>query len=160
VVQYRRPGQQNPDWQAILASNALYVRIEETPYTPGVGLGRAAAAGLDTWAKHERALSEQERREGMAEALQAIRIVQVWEQPTADGHQGIFFDIFNGTNGTVSELAMNLHYAAGQQILGTDNSCRLSVNIPPGQTARLGCYKRLVPGATGVQPQIVDVRWR
>jgi predicted Zn-dependent protease len=160
VGQYRRPGQQNPEWQTILAKNALYTRVEEAPYTPGVGLGRAAAAALDTWAKHERALNEQERREGMAAALQAIRIVQVWEQPTADGRQGIFFDVFNGTNATVAGLAVDLHYGAGQQLLGTDNSCRLSVNIPPGQTARLGCYKSHVPGATGVNPQIVDVRWR
>ena len=39
-------------------------------------------AALDTLGKHERAQNEQERRERMAAALQAIRIVQVWEQPT------------------------------------------------------------------------------
>ena len=73
---------------------------------------------------------------------------------------GVFFDVHNGTDTTVSELAVDLHYLSGQQLLGTDNSCRLAVNIPPGQTARLGCYKRVVSGSTGVSPQVVDVRWR
>lgn len=160
VGKFREPGQRNPNWQALLVSNPLYTRAEETQYTPGVGLGRAAAAGLDTWAKHQRALNEQERREQMAAALQLIRITRVWEQPTATGQLGIFFDVHNGANATVTGVAVDLHYVAGQQLLGTDNSCRMSVNIPPGQTARLGCLKQVVAGATAVQPQIMDLRWK
>src|SRR5262245_1341144 len=145
VWQYRRPGQQNPEWQAILASNALYVRAEEAPYTPGVGLGRAAGAALDTWAKHERALNEQEHRERMAAAQQAVRIVGMGQQPTAEGYQAIVLDVYNGTPAPISQLAIDVQYVSGQQLLATDNTCRQPVNIPPGQTARLGCYLRQVP---------------
>jgi predicted Zn-dependent protease len=157
VEQYRQPGQQNPQWQAILANNALYVRAEETPYTPGVGLGRAATAGLDTWAKHERALNEEERRKRMA-TMQAIRIAIAGEQPTPDGHVAIVLDVYNGTGAPISQLAIDIQYLSGQQLLGTDNSCRQAVSIPAGQTARLGCALLQVPGATGINPQIVDAR--
>jgi predicted Zn-dependent protease len=160
VVQYREPGQQNPEWETILASNVLYIRAEEAEYTPGVGLGRAAAATLDTWAKHERVLSEQERREGMAKALQAIRVVRVGQQPTPDGRQAIVLDVYNGTNAPITGLAIDVQYLSRQQLAATDSDCRQAVNIPPGQTVRVGCYLRQVPGATGVQPQIVDARWQ
>ena len=160
VQLYRMPGRQNPDWDNILNNNSLYVRVEEQPYQTGTGLVRAVGAAADTWVKHDKAKQEQKHRERMASAHQAIQIVRTWEQPTADGHMGVFFDVHNGTDTTVSELAVDLHYLSGQQLLGTDNSCRLAVNIPPGQTARLGCYKRVVSGSTGVSPQVVDVRWR
>lgn len=33
---------------------------------------------------------------------------------------------------------MDVHYLSGQKLLEADDSCRLAVSIPPGQTARLG----------------------
>ncbi len=160
VQQYRVPGHVNPEWEALLASNTLYQRVEEPDYAPGVGTARAAAAALGTWATHEQARQEMKARKRSAKALQSVRIVRTWEQPAADGYQGIFFDVQNGSTATVSQLAVDIHYLSGQQLIGTDSSCRLSVNIPPGQTARLGCYKRHVAGATAVTPQIVDLRWQ
>jgi len=157
---YRKPGRQNSDWAAILENNTLYVRTEEHEYQPGEGLLRAVGAAGDTWVKHEKAIKEQERRQRMAAAYNAIRIVRAWEQPTQDGKVGVFLDVYNGTNATISELAVDLHYLSGQQLLATDESCRRNVKIPPGQTARLGCYKSLVRGSTGVRPEIVDVSWR
>jgi hypothetical protein len=160
VEHYRMPGQQNPDWEAILASNSLYERAAEVPYAPGAGLGRAGAAALDTWARHERARREEEYREQMAAAVQAIQIIRVWEEPTADGYQGVFLDVQNGTDTAVSELALPLHYFGGEQPLVTDDSCRVVVNIPAGGTGRVGCYKRQVPGTTSISAQIADVKWQ
>ena len=120
---------------------------------------RAAEAGLKTWATHERARQEQKYRQQMAAALQLIQIVRVWEQPTADGYQGVFLDVLNATDTPVVELLVSIHYWSGQQLVGTDDSCRVAATIPAGQTGRVGCYKQQVAGATAVQPQITDVRW-
>lgn len=159
VAQYFTPGAKNPQWEALLVSNALYERAEEKPYAPGAGLGRAGAAAVDTWLRHERALQEEENRENIAAAFQAIQIVRAWEQPTSDGYQGVFLEVHNGTDTPVLELAVNIHYLGGQQLLATDDTCRVAVAIPAGQTIQVGCYKRQVPGTTGLQPQIADVRW-
>ena len=43
---------------------------------------------------------------------------------------------------------------------GTDDTCRASVDIAPGRTGSVGCYKRQVESATGFSPQIADVRWQ
>ncbi len=158
VAQYYTPDEKNADWQTLLATNALYQRAAETPYAPGAGLGRAGAAAVDTWSRHERALQEEEQRKHVAAAFQAIQIIRAWEQPTADGHQGILLEVRNGTDRPVVELVISVH-VRGQQLLGTDNSCRAAVSIPAGQIGQMGCYKRQVAGATGLQPEIANVRW-
>jgi hypothetical protein len=96
----------------------------------------------------------------MAAAFAAVQITQAWEQPTADGYQGIFLEVHNGAAAHVVELAFDIHYLNGQQLLGTDDTCRVAVNIPPGQSARVGCHKQQASAATGVQPRIADVRWQ
>ena len=160
VAQYRIPGQQNPDWEVVLADNVLFPKTQERPYQPGEGLLRATEAGLDAYDRHKEAREEQEERESAAAAFQSIQVVQAWEDYSADGRVGVFFDIRNGSPRTVSSLAMELHYVRGQQLVGTDESCHLTVAILPGQTVRLGCDKQDVPGSTGVVPEIADIGWQ
>lgn len=160
VMQYRVPGAQNPSWEEILANNTLFPRAPEVEYKPGAGLLRAAAATLEAYGKHEAAKEEQHERQRAARDFGGVQIVRAFEAATATGHAGLFLDVYNGGGRTVSGLAVAVHYVRGQQLLGTDPSCQAQVTIPPGQLARIGCYRLSVAGSDRAVPQIADVMWR
>jgi len=161
AAQYRIPGQQNPDWEAVLADNVLLPPSQEIEYQPGAGVGRALQGAAEALRKHQAAEAEESRRKAALQQLNSsVQIVRVWEQPTADGQVGVFFDVYNGSGQAIQGLTIHMHYFSGQQLLGTDPSCQVNLQILPGHQARGGCYKRLLPGTTGMTPQIAQIHWQ
>src|SRR5262245_24992149 len=41
-----------------------------------------------------------------------------------EGYQAIVLDVYNGTPAPISQLAIDVQYVSGQQLLATDNTCR------------------------------------
>jgi hypothetical protein len=111
-------------------------------------------------ARHEQAKSEAEQREDAAALQAAVRIGRVWEQRTADGKVGVFFEVQNHSPHTITGLQAQVSYLQGQRVVGEDPSCGGAVLIPPRSVGQVGCYKRLVPGASQIGVSIIETQFR
>jgi hypothetical protein len=161
VAQYRVPGEQNPNWAEILADNPLFPRARTVGRAPGTGIFKALGAAAGAAGEHRQAVEGQRQREQAAAMQAAVRIVRVWEAPTADGYVGLFFEVHNGTRRPVTGLQLQVNYwGAAQQLVGTDPSCAIAVVIPPGGSATTGCYKRDFPGATQTSVGVVEATFQ
>ncbi len=157
VSQYRMPGEQNPQWKAILQKNALYTKIELPDEGPGAGTAQALGATLDAFLKHREARKERRERDRAAQTVSNLQLRRAFEWPTQDGSQGVFVEVYNPGPRTITAFQFAVDYLQGQQVLYTDNQCRGATSIPPGQVGQVGCYKQPVPGAFSWQIRLVDI---
>jgi len=159
VAGYRVAGQRNPRWREIQSENALFPHAEEQGYRPGAGVARAAAAALETYTRYLGTRDEKRRREELAARLAKVQILRAFEGRTAD-ERWLYLDVYNGTDRSIGELAIAIHYTSDQEVLATDESCTSEVAIPPGATQRVACDKQSIPDAKAFVAEIVDVGWR
>lgn len=161
VTRYRLPGRRNPDWAAVLANNPLFPRAQSVASGPGAGFMRSAQVAVDTYARHQRAEREMERRSTQAEALKNIQLTDVRTAMTRAGYPIVRARLYNGSGLSVRSLTMVVHYVNSRQIVFSDEgSCTNPVDLGTGGTVEIACYLRQVPGATNVSLDIADVTWR
>ena len=168
VAIHRTPGRIHPEWRARLADNVLFPRVAArsgSAPTPGAGIARAIAVGLETKIEHEAAKEEAERREKAATRLpeyqsRRVKLLAVQNGTSPLGQPVIQLQFQNGSIYDIRALGVRVRYLNGSTEIAQDPNCGGPAQIPAGQTVWLACTRYDVPGAAQYQVEITGVEFR
>ena len=165
VTQYYSRGQINPQWEAILADNPLFPRVDVASGQPGSGIGKAIEVIIEGRRKHEEAKEEAERREEAARQTPQyqrtlVQLLQTQTSQDSSGRPAMRMQFRNGSTYEVAAIGVTVTYMSGQSAVAQDPNCGGSAHIPAGQTVWLTCQLHSVQGISGYQVQMTAVEFR
>lgn len=92
--------------------------------------------------------------------LRDLEVRRAYEALSREGYFAIFVDIYNGGSVTLGDVQFAIEYLRDGRLVAADPGCGGAVEIPPGETGRLGCYKREIAGSTSWRIRLERARAR
>ncbi len=152
-------GVENTNYSNILLDNKL---VPHTGLEADSGLLAVLELGLNTYSQYLHTKSEQIRRERDKSQreyyLSLVGLSNVRQQPTTNGHVGLFADVTNLSNTLMRKVEITVYYLdVANNVLYSE--VQALFNIPSSGTANVGLYVKNVPNYRNIVLRVTNVEF-